>query len=146
LLLFNATSGTTNPDYVLVVITRSSLALWLSVLVLAVWAAGLVFLVRERRSWWDFWLRERAFGWVAMLCVVAVAFVIIPAQRPRPSYLFSLSVYLMAGTGMFLFVLISRFRRLAWLSRGMPLVGLGLCMFVPGYYHAQPNEPLRLAT
>jgi hypothetical protein len=99
-LLFNATSGYANPDY-FPVHTGSRLALTASVLTAAVVLTGLAVLYRGRREWWRAWLRPRAAAWLFIIAtVVPHAAVVILTQRPRPSYLFDLSVCLMGIIGM----------------------------------------------
>jgi hypothetical protein len=146
LLLFNATSGRTNPDYVPCNLQKSY-PLWLSIGCAAVWSSGLCLLLRERRFWWDYWLRERALTWLAMLAAASVALVVIPTQRPRPSYLFSLSVLVMAWTGMSVYIIIRRFNWLKRFSAAMPLAMVGLILAAPCYFqnpaHRHPQR-LRL--
>jgi hypothetical protein len=123
-LLFNSTSGDLRyaPDYPPIV----PYSIWtrpLLVLLACCWVAGLVRLTREWDYWWNAWFRPRAWGWVGMFAVAAVAVPVICTQRPRPSYLFAVSVLLMAATGTSVWVLTHRwsgFRRLAgWLPLAM---------------------------
>ncbi len=140
-LLFNATSGRVNPDYA-PVITGSRLALVLSGVVGVVLLVGLVLLYRERRYWWQTWLQSRALGWLAILAIVPMNLLIIPSARPRPSYLFSLSIFLMALTGMSLFVIAHRWRVLRRLSGWLPLLMVIMLFVIPSYYptHASPRR------
>jgi len=146
-LLFNCTSGKINPDYAPVRIRRS-VSVILSVLLLAVWGCGFIGLLRNWRYWWDNWFRARLMGWIGMLAVVSVTFSVITTQRPRPSYLFSLSVFLMAVTGMSLTILSHRWQ---WLNQSLkwaPLGVVGLVFLVPPYYSlnaAGPQQPLATA-
>ncbi len=143
-LLFNSTSGTINPDYAPVHL-RSPIALVLSIVILSIIAVGLVLLYRDRRSWWAMWLQSRAIGWMAMLAVVAVAFIIIPMQRPRPSYLFTVGIFLMALTGMSIFAIVQRWPVFERLSNWMPLVMIALVLIIPSYYAAADRvQPRRL--
>ncbi|MGH7410758.1 MAG: hypothetical protein ACREJ6_06840, partial [Candidatus Methylomirabilis sp.] len=116
LLLFNASAGTVNPDYVPAQL-HSRRALLLSLLTGAILAVGLFLLYRDRRFWWEHWLKDRALGWLAMLSVVAVAGLSIPTQRPRPAYLFCQGIVLMALTGMCVFAISRRWPVLHALSR-----------------------------
>jgi len=104
-LLFNATSFHDDPDYAPVNIDPD-MAVPLSLSALALVFVGLVVLVVRWRYWWDYWLRDRAWGWAAMLAVAVTVLFIIPTQRPRPSYLFSFSVLLMTIVGMSLFIIL----------------------------------------
>jgi hypothetical protein len=145
-LLFNATFGTVNPDYVPVIV-GSKKALVLSFLMLGVIIAGGIMLYRERRYWWENWLRERAGGWLAMLSVSAVVLLIIPTQRPRPSYLFSLGIVLMAFTGMCLFILIRRFSALKYATAALPVLMVAAPILIPSFYSQPENRhPRQLLT
>jgi hypothetical protein len=136
-LLFNATWDVHSPDYLdyIPLSTRSPRALVLSVAWLATLVAGMAALWSDRRHWWGHWLRERALGWMGMLSVAAVSLVVIPMQRPRPAYLFSLGQLLMAATGMGMFVLATRFPRLQRAAAaGAPLAVIALLLGSPNHY------------
>ena len=108
----------------------------LSLITGAMVALGLFLLYRERRHWWEHWLKDRALGWLAMLSVVAVAGLIIPTQRPRPSYLFCQGIFLMAVTGMSFFAISHRWPVLRNLSRCLPIVMFVLLVGAPNRYHS----------
>lgn len=140
-LLFNATSGSENPDYA-PVHTHSEYVLWLSVLVGLVWCAGVFVLVRRRKEWWQTWLQPRAMSWCAMLAVSAVSIAVIATQRPRPSYLFGLSVTLMAATGACLMVLTARLRMPRWLVGIRPFAMVAFVLAAPmAYQHRDIQRP-----
>src|SRR5262249_37613149 len=109
----------------------------LSVVTLSILALGLYLLWRERRSWWDTWLKERALGWVAMLSTFAVAGLIIPTQRPRPSYLFCQGIVLIAITGMCVFAISRRWPFLSKLSGWSPAIMILALLVVPGHYRRE---------
>jgi hypothetical protein len=145
-LLFNAAWGHRNPDYAPIQ-SRSAVALTLALLLLAVWAAGAVLLVRDWGYWWGQWLRGRLLTWLALLCVAAVSVPVIATQRPRPSYLFPLGVLLMALTGVCVQVLVRRLGLTRRLGALMPAVMVALPLLVPCYF-ADParrdrTQPLR---
>lgn len=141
-LLFNATAGSSSPDYVPVT-ERSRAARVLSFAVGALLLAGAHRLYRDRRFWWEHWLRERALPWLAILSTAAlIAVVVIPTQRPRPSYLFSVSVALMGLCGMALFALARRWLRGRAAAAGLALLMIGLPLIVPSYY-LRPSYPKR---
>jgi hypothetical protein len=140
LLLFNASSGRKNPDYVPCNLGEQY-PLWLSLSCAGIWLAGLCLLVKEWRFWWRQWLRERALTWAGMLSVAAVALVVIPTVRPRPSYLFQLSVLLMAITTMAAFVILARWNWPTRLGRAMPLVMAGAFLAVPSYFGEPAHRP-----
>jgi len=136
--LFNATSGTVTPDFAPVKL-RSSIALVLSIVVGSTLIAGLFLLYRERQYWWTHWLQDRALGWLAMLSVVAMSLVVIPIERPRPEYLYGLSIFLMAAIGMSVFVIAHQWRALNQLSGLMSVVMVVMLLVIPSYYAVSPN-------
>jgi uncharacterized membrane protein SirB2 len=136
--LFNATSGSMNPDYVAVQLNMA----WVILPTLVVGGllmGGAIMLYRERHYWWQTWLRQRIWGWAVLASVAAVsAFVVLPMQRPRPSYLFSLAVLLMAATGMCL-VIVSRHGRIGHVTKWLaPMLAIALLIGVQPYY--QPRD------
>ncbi len=135
LLLFNASAGTVNPDYFSVQL-RSRRALALSLITGSILAVGIFLLYRDRGFWWEYWLKDRALGWLAMLSVVAVAALIIPTQRPRPAYLFGQGIFLMALAGMCVFAISRRWPVVQNLSRWLPFVMVALLLLVPDHYRA----------
>ncbi|HXJ84685.1 MAG TPA: hypothetical protein VMS64_39090 [Candidatus Methylomirabilis sp.] len=145
LLLFNASAGRVNPDYFPVQL-GSLRALALSVTTAGIAVYGLLLLSRDRRFWWEHWLRDRALGWLAMLCVLPVAGLIIPTQRPRPSYLLCQGIALMASIGLCVFVISRRWPLLERAARGLPILMLAMLIVVPSYYpaHAGPRPLLAL--
>lgn len=97
-LLFNATSGTINPDYAPVK-SGSRFALVGSIILIGIYLVGLYRLYRERRYWWTHWLQRRIWGWTAMASTTSMALFTMITQRPRPSYLFSFGLFMMAVAG-----------------------------------------------
>jgi len=136
LLLFNASAGAVNPDYFPMEL-RSARALVLSIVTASVVLYGLLLLYRDRRFWWQDWIRDRALGWLAMLCVLLVAAVIVPTQRPRPSYLFCHGIAVIALTGLCVFAISRRWPVLGRLSAALPIVVVLLLVVVPHHY---PSE------
>ena len=140
LMLFSATSGHVDPDYLSPYVNRSRVnwqtwAFWLSVATTALIAWGLVRLWGERKYWWPTLIRPRLEGWLTIGCVMVVALlVVVPTQRPRPAYLFGLTVGLMCLVATCAVLV---FGRLAWLRRlapAMPILMLALPFAVPSAY------------
>lgn len=139
IMLFNATGAHVSPDYVNTHLAKSY-PLPLTIVVLACVGLGLVLFWREREFWWQDYVRPRIIGWLCMLCVViATALVVIPTQRPRPSYLFSVTIFLMAVVGGCVVLVIARWSWLRRLRPLMPTVMIGLVVFIPGFY-ARPHK------
>lgn len=149
-LLFNAAAGDVNPDYNSVKLGRSRV--WVqTALLLTCWTVGLVLLVRHRQFWWRAWLRKRCDVWVGMLAVAAVVPLVICTQRPRPSYLFGLSVLLMAITGMSAFIVAHHLRMPRSWRQWSPLAALmviAIVLLLPRYFQTSPGllGPRPLAT
>ena len=146
LSLFGAASGTLNPDYSPVPL-HSSFALHCSMINVLILIVGLLLFFMKRHYWWKQWLRSRALGWLGMLGPVAVVLLLIfPTQRPRPEYMYGLSIFLMALTGMCIFVMAHRWALLEPLSRWMPAVMLAFLIIAPNYYanpkHISPRHLL----
>ncbi|HSQ55183.1 MAG TPA: hypothetical protein VLM40_05505, partial [Gemmata sp.] len=147
LLLFNRASGSISPDYDGNVIPRLNKrrASYLSWLVVGIWAAGFFALWRGRREWWRDWLSTRGLGWAGMFAVAAVAVPIILTQRPRPSYLFSLGIVLIAITGMCFHAATARWRLTEWLRHVMPILMVVGVFLVPRYFTRAAAEQRPLA-
>ena len=140
LLLFNEAAGRVNPDYAPARL-GSARARALAIVLAAVWVVGLWLLFRDRRYWWDCWLRARAIGWLAMLSTVPVAALVVATQRPRPSYLFVHGLLLMALTETCVMAIGRRIPGMSRLASGilapvMPAVMVGLILLAPSRYHA----------
>ena len=142
LMLFDQTSGSPNrnPDFVPAT-TGSPAALVGLLVVVAFVIAGLTLLWRQRRQWWEAWLRDRAWGWAVLGCLAVAAVVVMLTIRPRPSYLFNFSVLLLAVIGMCGFVLGSRWPALARLRAVLPVVAAGILLGVPSIYDARYQTP-----
>jgi hypothetical protein len=143
LALFDRTAGVTNPDYAPVRHSGSALAGLLTLVAGLLIGAAAVVVVRQPAMWHD-WLVTRATMVTAMLCVALVSVPVIMTQRPRPSYLFSLTVVLMAGVGISLHVLTHRWP--TWRDRVSLALWCSTLALVPAYFSAQPGDrPLHAA-
>jgi hypothetical protein len=146
LQLFNRASGSVNPDYVSSGTLRSPMALLWSICLVLLLAGGAVSMVRDRRTWWDEWLRDRFVGWVMLGCLTATAVFVMVMQRPRPSYLFTESAAVMALAGTALAALLGRERAERFGNAAAPIIGLALFVLVPRHYgplFGQRGQPLR---
>jgi hypothetical protein len=137
--LFNAMSGRVNPDYPPV--NHSWTALASSLASLALLAAGGIALARHWRYWWTTWFARRAGLWLIMLSVMAISVPIILTQRPRPSYLFSTTLVLMAAISTSAYVLTYRWPSLV--NRAVIAMSLMVLFTIPLYYRKhQSDRPL----
>jgi hypothetical protein len=132
LMLFDAAAGRTTPDYTPVPL-GSRRSFWLSVLSLALLAAAAAIVWTEAR--WRRLLRRRSAVWVFMLgTTLPLAVVVILTQRPRPSYLFSLTAVLMAALGLSAAVVLRRVFGKRDMGRITLAAALALLVLVPRHY------------
>ncbi|MFT4120493.1 hypothetical protein [Bradyrhizobium sp.] len=138
--LFNAMSGSVNPDYAPVQ-GQERYAAVLSLICAALLAAGAWRFQSDRPAMRDVLVRHRHFlvilvGLACTICVVVVT------QRPRPSYLFAFTVCIMALVGMSADLLTRGIREAI---NGIAIVaGAALVLLLPFYQqtYASPR-PLR---
>jgi hypothetical protein len=134
-LLFNVSSGHTNPDYAPVKFD-APLAILASSLLIAILAGGVVIFLRHPREWYKKLIESTVWAWVVMLCVASIVVIIMIVERPRPSYMFSLGLLVMAAAGCSLEMIISRWNR----SNLWPLFLVAvasLLVLEPCYYDGQ---------
>jgi hypothetical protein len=137
LALFNAVSGSGNPDFNPV--SRSLAVLIPTLLVAAIVICGATKMARQWDYWWPNWIRERRGIWLVMLAVLCVALPVILTQRPRPSYLFPATVVMMALIGTFIHVLLAD----RWLvaAKIAAVVGVPLLFVaVPPYFSKHRSD------
>jgi hypothetical protein len=135
LMLFDRISAgeDMNPDYAPVK-GGSIVALLGLILLVALVLGGLALLWRERRRWRRAWIRERAWGWLALGSLGTTAMVVALTQRPRPSYLFSLAVLILAVIGMCAMAYADRWPAVKSLRAAVPALALVILIVVPPHY------------
>ena len=131
-LMLNAMSGTVNPDYAFV-LSLPIYALPASLLLVGVLLAGAI---KARRRWSTFYperIRPHAWTFIAMLCVAAVTPLVIATQRPRPSYLFSLSILFLSCIGLSLELIFGAefLKRFNW---AWPVIAISLVLGFPRFF------------
>jgi hypothetical protein len=136
--LFGSMSGTVGPDFISV--RRGPAALYLGAATLITVAFGIAAGLRHRQRWRE-WFRQRSSGWIILLAIFCESVPIILIERPRPSYLFPMTVALMALIGTAVHIITHRSR--AALGLKMLAVGGGVVALVtvPPYYHSS-GRPL----
>ena len=142
LLLFNSSSGSVNPDYAPATL-GSKVALILTIVWLFVLCLGAIALWKDW-SRWSSWIKPRKWVWFLLGLLAGTAGFVMIMQRPRPSYLFALSLGLMAVTGLALQAIGQRFGASELFRIGMPpLAGL-LLLMAPTYSGRKPaaSRPL----
>ena len=131
-LLFDKSFGKVTPDYAPVM--RSLIALPCAFVLLAIVVLGGIRLFRNRRYWWDEWLKSRVWGWLLLMTVGCVTAGVMISQRPRPSYMFALGILLRAVVGMCLWALIEKslwYRRLVAV---FPIIAVAAVALMPSFY------------
>lgn len=137
-LLFNATSGTGQPDYI-PRITESPYPLALSILALGIVIVGAVLI--RKNGWWELWIKPRIWGGLALLCVMVVMVFVMLTQRPRPSYLFNMFLFLTAVIGLCGAAIVDRVVGLQRFTRVFPAIAVALILIVPPYFTPTYRNP-----
>lgn len=144
LSLFGAMSGGISPDYGPVPVLRRR-TLTASAILALLFAAGIVTRLRDRSRIDGRGASRPVVGWLALVPAALVAlFLIVPTQRPRPEYLYGLSLPIVAAAAWAAGTLIRRWRLLDALRLSMP-VAMVLCFPAYGTYFVLPpgQAPLR---
>lgn len=133
LALFDVYAGGPNPDYIR---AKTFPLVWVPfflVLGLCTFAAIKNFIapaLAKRR------FAGNGFVWLLMVSAAAMVFGLMLMQRPRPSYMFPLSIFIMALTGLGLNELFELLRMSRAVKILCPLLGVSLILLVPPYYDA----------
>jgi hypothetical protein len=142
LMLFDQISGGPRVSPDVVPVTTGVPAAMVGLIAVAAFVVyGLVLLWRDRKRWWDGWLRERAWGWAVLGCLAIAAFVVMMTVRPRPSYVFNFSVLVLAVIGMCAFAIGSRWTWTRRLRAGLPLLAIVVLVAVPSRYDTGYSTP-----
>lgn len=139
--MFGATSGSVTPGF-----ESYPMDAWYPTLLSAIWIAvllaGVLCLRREREYWRGTWLRGR--GWLVLVLggLAMTALIVAATERPRPEYIYGLTLACMIGTGVAVTAIARRAglssNRLGWISG---LLALALIIAWPAYY-SQTTRPL----
>jgi len=131
LALFNYYAGGANPDYIK---ARQSPLVWapfLLVLGLSLFGAIRHFVKpgmgkdRAKDNW---------FAWLLMLSAAFLALGIMMMQRPRPSYMFPYSLFIMALAGLGLHEILELMNLSRAVKTVWPVAGIFLILLVPSYF------------
>lgn len=121
------------------------LALGLSIVTVVFCFIGAVLILRDW-SYWSAWLRPRRWGWVLLGSVAAGSVVVMLMQRPRPAYLFSLELGLLAFIGLCAQAWLRKSQGHRRFETVFPLVQVLLLILVPRFYDGSvraAERPLR---
>jgi hypothetical protein len=142
--LFNAKFGSispaSNPDYIEVdrgswLVLAGSIAVALAICV------GAVLIWTDRRRRWKDWLRDRAWGWAALAAMGSTALYAALQTRPRPSYLFPLTILILAALGMSLLAITRRFGVGQGARAVIPPLAVAALILIPNHYRAGYSNP-----
>lgn len=145
LLLFDRATGSIHPDYFPDSDRRLNRVFpaILAALVLAAWGFGLLCLWRGRAWWGGGSASPSQLAWAGIVAVAAVAPIVILTQRPRPSYLFTLGIGMMALTGLCAWAATNRWGLASRVRNIAPVLAIAVVLFTPGYYRARTAHDYR---
>jgi hypothetical protein len=143
LMLFDRTSegASHDPDYI-PVRSGSSAALIGSIVVIAFCLSGLILVWRDRRRWWERWIRARAWGWAALAALALSNVVVMIVARPRPEFVFGFTPFMLAVIGMAAMAYVERFPALGRFTAVMPAFAIVVLIAVPKHYGPRYETPL----
>lgn len=153
--LFNAKFGSvgnaSNPDYI--PINRGSwLVLAGSIAVVLAIVTGAVLIWRDKRRWWEDWVRGPVWGWAVLVAMGSVGIYAGLMARPRPSYIFPLTILVLALLGMSLMAIADRLRVPQRARAVIPPLAIAAVILIPNHYRAGysnpqigPGQPLKTA-
>ena len=142
--LFNAKFGSvgeaSNPDYIPV--NRGSWPVLVGSLAVAlVIVIGVLLIWRERRRWWDDWIHGRVWGWAVLAALGSMAVYAGLMTRPRPSYIFPLTILVLALLGMSLVAIAGRLGVPRRARAAIPPLALAAVILIPNHYRAGYANP-----
>jgi hypothetical protein len=152
LMLFDGISAGPgrDPDFI-PVHTDSAWSLVGLIVVILFIAGAAPLLWRDRRRWWLSWIRERAWGWIALISLGATGATMMLWQRPRPAYAFALAVLILAAVGLAAMAYADRWPAAKRARAAIPLLAVLLFLVVPAHYGSgymtpqtgRPGRPIK---
>jgi hypothetical protein len=136
--LFGATSSGEKPGY-FPVKTHRWYALLLLLVLVVVLGTGLAVLFVAEAATTSTALRKRQVVMILLLGVVATTLVVALTQRPRPEYMYPLTLALMAVAALSVSAIV---RWIGWdhiVGAGALVIVVTLCVAFPPYFHAGPR-------
>ncbi len=140
--LFGASSRGPNPGYFPAKLYQRYAAI-LTLLILAIVGAGLLVIYADRAYWWQ---AVRTRGWAVLVLAAASTTAVVAAvtQRPRPEYIYGLTISLMLLTAACVGALLRAMNATRFVAAAAVLSTLGLILGLPSYYR-QNSRPLHNA-
>jgi hypothetical protein len=137
---FGSASDASNPDYIPV--KRGSWIVLAGLIVVVVTiCVGAVMIWSRRRKWWEEWIRSRVWGWIALVAMGSTALYAALQTRPRSSYLFPLTILILAALGMSLMVIASRLGVTRRAHVLIPPLAVAALVLIPNQYRAGYANP-----
>jgi hypothetical protein len=141
LLLFNVTAGSVTPDYNAAPV-RPAAALVLTAGLIALLLSGWLLVRRNVSAWRDI-LQQQYWAWIAMLGMSVVAVFVMVTQRPRPSYLLALGIFIRIAAGVACWAILLRWPVPSIGRVAVPVAAAAAILIIPPYYEPGPrNRPL----
>lgn len=126
--MFNCFSGRDTPDFIEFK-GGSKFAKVASAIFCVVIGAGIVCFLRRKVLWLRFLRGRRAWCWFAMATTLVPSMVAIVTQRPRPSYIFMMSLFLMMLAGLCFSAVLKQLRVNRFFNSLSPLLAVPVILF-----------------
>lgn len=126
--MFNCFSGRNTPDFVEFK-GGSKFAKIASGIFCVLIVVGLMCLLRRKALWTRFLRGRRGWCWFAMATTLVPSMVGILTQRPRPSYIFLMSLFLMMLAGLCLSAVLKQLRANRYFNSFSPLLAIPFILF-----------------
>ncbi|MDA8561854.1 hypothetical protein N9L02_01930 [Gammaproteobacteria bacterium] len=106
LLLFDKSSGKFNPGYESYHLNRKSTKA-LDYLLISILFVGVILILVDYHKWKQ-WLESNELFLMLMLSMLPVSAIVIITQRPRPEYLYNLSIFIIVIAGLSIWAILSK--------------------------------------
>ncbi|HYL36192.1 MAG TPA: hypothetical protein VEV17_09805 [Bryobacteraceae bacterium] len=137
-LLFNVAAGRVDPDYAPVSF-NPRVAIPASCLLAIILIVGGMIFFQNRAGWYKTLVQPGVWGWIVMACVGLVVIIVMVTERPRPSYMFSLGLLIMASAGLCVQLVSSSWAWLSSVRPWFPIAAIALIVITPCYYYLSPR-------
>jgi hypothetical protein len=135
--LFGASSRGPNPGYFPTKLYQRYAAI-LTLLILTIVGVGVLVIYADRAYWWQA-VRTRAWALLVLAAASTTAVVAALTQRPRPEYIYALTISLMLLTAACVGALLRRVNGTRLVAAAAAFGTLGLIVALPSYYGQNPR-------